>query len=53
MVTRSVNQRRAYNREAMMAVADVDWNALSGSTTAAEKRERTTLRDLRIRYLGK
>ena len=47
-----MNVQRAVRREGMIAYADVDWNSLPGRT-AAEKRERTTLRDLRIRYLGK
>ena len=51
LVTRSVNMQRALHRENLMSYADVDWNSLTGRT-AAEKRERTTLRDLRKRYLG-
>ena len=53
MVDRSANQQRAHERESMMALSNVDWNALSGSTTPAEKRERKTLQALRRKYLGK
>ena len=53
VVTRSLNQQRAVHREAMMSITDADWDALRASqTTAAEKRTRTTLRELRLKYIG-